>query len=86
MDLLAHVAELCEQRGDGHSVGQCIHAALLDDGPVGERIAVGHAELDDVGAVGLQAFHHLQGAVELRIARRAVHIEHPIIFAEEQLL
>ncbi len=51
--LAPHILQLFKEGFDGHAIGQGNTAAGLYNGPIGQRIAIGHAQFDEVGAIVL---------------------------------
>ena len=68
MRRLANAADEIEDARKGRARFQSTFGSALDRGAVGERIAKGHAKLDDVRACFSESENEFQGGIERRIA------------------
>ena len=54
--------------GRDHIACYVVLFAYLDDGPIGVRVGEGHAELDDIGAAGVQEPQRLRRCGQVGVA------------------
>ena len=75
LHLILDRTELLEEEGEGHPILQCLGGGTLNDGTVGEGIAEGDADFNEVDATALKGEDDIRGAVEGRAASTEVEGE-----------
>lgn len=75
MYLFPEITQLLKQDPDGHPIGESHRTAVLDHRSIGQRIAIGHPEFDQVRTIRLQGTHNGQRVVKGRIASSAIDVE-----------
>jgi len=65
-DLVLDGLQLGEEELEGHAVLQGLGGSGLDDGAIGQRVAEGNADLDEIDAAALHREDDVSGAIEGR--------------------
>ena len=80
----ADLPDLFQQYGQGHAIGQCLLAAGLDSGSIGQWIGIGYADLDEVDPGLAQFANDGPGTVQGGMPGREIDIEDILPLSVEQ--